>query len=200
MIMVSWVGYSLSLAFLRQWAIQTLRKSLRKFKSALSPKLSRMTGLIVSVYYLGCFLGCIGAAMVGFKLGRKRTIHIGSFFVVVGAAIQAASFSNAQIIVGRIIAGIGTGLSTSTIPTWVSETSAAGERGALIAFQLAIVSFGILIAYWLDYGMAQNQTGQVVWRFPVAFQAVFAFGTMAMLCFLPERFGLPDFCSILSIS
>ena len=145
-----------------------------------------MTGLIVSVYYLGCFLGCVGAACFGFKMGRKSTIHLGSLFVVVGATIQASAFSSAQIMVGRIVAGMGTGLSTSTIPTWVSETCAAGERGALVAFQLAIVSFGILIAYWLDYGMALNQTGQVVWRFPIAFQMVFALGTMVMLAFLPE--------------
>jgi hypothetical protein len=72
-----------------------------------------------------------------------------------------------------------------TIPTWVSETCKATRRGALVAFQLAIVSGGILIAYWLDYGMLYA-TGQVVWRFPVAFQAVFSIATIGMVHFLPE--------------
>lgn len=72
-----------------------------------------------------------------------------------------------------------------TIPTWVSETCKASRRGALVAFQLAIVSGGILIAYWLDYGMLYAK-GQVVWRFPVAFQAVFSIATIAMVHFLPE--------------
>lgn len=76
-------------------------------------------------------------------------------------------------------------MATSTIPTWVSETSTANRRGPLVAFQLAIVSGGILIAYWLDYGMIYA-TGQVVWRFPVAFQAVFSIATIGMVYFLPE--------------
>lgn len=75
--------------------------------------------------------------------------------------------------------------SCSTIPTWVSETCRADRRGALVAFQLAIVSGGILIAYWLDYGMLYAK-GQVVWRFPVAFQAVFSIATIGMVHFLPE--------------
>jgi hypothetical protein len=50
---------------------------------------------------------------------------------------------------------------------------------------LAIVSGGILIAYWLDYGMLYA-VGQVVWRFPVAFQAVFSIATICMVYFLPE--------------
>jgi MFS family permease len=75
--------------------------------------------------------------------------------------------------------------SHSTIPTWVSEACKADRRGALVAFQLAIVSGGILIAYWLDYGMLYAK-GQVVWRFPVAFQAVFCIATIGMVHFLPE--------------
>lgn len=75
--------------------------------------------------------------------------------------------------------------SRRTIPTWVSETCRADRRGALVAFQLAIVSGGILIAYWLDYGML-FASGQVVWRFPVAFQAVFSIATICMVHFLPE--------------
>ena len=76
-------------------------------------------------------------------------------------------------------------MATSTIPTWVSETSRANRRGPLVALQLAIVSGGILIAYWLDYGMIYA-VGQVVWRFPVAFQAVFSIATICMVSYLPE--------------
>lgn len=54
-----------------------------------------------------------------------------------------------------------------------------------MALQLAIVSGGILMAYWIDYGMIHT-TGQVVWRFPVAFQAVFCIATICMVYCLPE--------------
>jgi MFS family permease len=40
---------------------------------------------------------------IGLKLGRRRCIIIGDIFVIVGTAVQASSFSVAQIIVARVI-------------------------------------------------------------------------------------------------
>lgn len=45
----------------------------------------------------------------GNMLGRKKTIFIGSCIMVVGAAIQAASFSLGQLIASRFITGFGNG-------------------------------------------------------------------------------------------
>jgi MFS family permease len=88
-----------------------------------------------------------------------------------GAVLQTASYSVAQLIVGRIVSGIGNGMNTGTVPTWVSETSKAKHRGQLVATQLSIAAFGIVIAYWMNYGFF-HLTGQVVWRFPIGKPAV----------------------------
>jgi MFS family permease len=48
-------------------------------------------------------------------LGRKRTIFIGSCIMVVGAAIQASSFSLGQLISSRFITGFGNGKSDSSL-------------------------------------------------------------------------------------
>lgn len=42
-------------------------------------------------------------------LGRKMSIIIGSVIMVVGAAVQAASFSLPQLIVSRLVTGFGNG-------------------------------------------------------------------------------------------
>jgi len=49
-------------------------------------------------------------------LGRKKTIFIGSCIMVVGAAIQASSFSLGQLISSRFITGFGNGKSNSMQP------------------------------------------------------------------------------------
>jgi MFS family permease len=59
---------------------------------------------IVSIYDIGCMIGCLVAAVLGVRLGRKQMIIIGLSIMVVGAIIQASSFSVAQLCVGRIIA------------------------------------------------------------------------------------------------
>lgn len=63
----------------------------------------------VGAYTLGCFFGAVATIWLGNILGRKKTIFIGSCIMIVGAAIQTASFSLAQLIVGRWITGFGNG-------------------------------------------------------------------------------------------
>lgn len=140
---------------------------------------------VVSIYDVGCMAGTLCACLCGYYVGRKKMIFIGCCLNVIGASIQASSCSVAQLIVGRIITGLGTGFNSASVPTWVSETSKAKSRGQMVSTQLSIAAFGIVLAYWMNYGFF-HLTGQVVWRFPVAFQAFFAFPTLLTLPFLPE--------------
>lgn len=49
--------------------------------------------------------------------------------MVVGAIVQAASFGRTQMIVGRIISGIGMGIVNSTVPVLQAEFSPKSSRG-----------------------------------------------------------------------
>ncbi|KAK5062644.1 hypothetical protein LTR84_004717 [Exophiala bonariae] len=143
-------------------------------------------GTIVALYNIGCLAGCIVSATWGNILGRKRSILIGCLIMVVGAAIQTSSFGASQMIVGRLVTGVGNGINTSTIPVYVAETSKLNRRGSMIAIQLSVVIFGTVLAYWLDYASVRTLSGGIVWRFPVGFQIVFALITLATLPFLPD--------------
>lgn len=52
---------------------------------------------------------------VGEKIGRRKCIMAGCVILSIGAALQCSAYSISHLIVGRIIAGIGNGLNTSTI-------------------------------------------------------------------------------------
>jgi predicted MFS family arabinose efflux permease len=67
--------------------------------------------------------------------------------MIVGATLQASSYSIPQMIVGRIVAGLGNGLNTSTIPVWHSELMKAHKRGQGLSIELAINLFGVMSAY-----------------------------------------------------
>lgn len=75
---------------------------------------STIQGITVGAYTLGCFFGAVATIWLGNILGRKRTIFTGSSIMVVGAILQASSFSLPQLIVGRWITGFGNGMNTST--------------------------------------------------------------------------------------
>lgn len=68
---------------------------------------STRQGISVAAYNLGCFVGSIPTIWVGNYLGRRKTIFVGSFIMVIGALLQCTAYSLAQLIVGRIITGFG---------------------------------------------------------------------------------------------
>lgn len=143
-------------------------------------------GQIVSTYDIGCILGAVSSIFFGDKFGRRRAIMLGCTIVIVGGTIQAASYGLAQMIVGRIVAGIGTGINTTAIPMWQSETSKPKDRGKLIVIQLVLVLGGIVITNWMNFGFTYTPDAPISWRFPLAFQCFFALLTILFISFLPE--------------
>ncbi|KAL0259495.1 hypothetical protein SLS55_005232 [Diplodia seriata] len=112
--------------------------------------------------------------------------NVGSAIMVVGAALQCSAFGLAHFIVGRIITGIGNGLNTSTVPTWQSETSKSHRRGQLVMIEGALITGGICISYWLDFGFSYLEPSTISWRFPIGFQIFFALVILVFILGLPE--------------
>ncbi|KAK3629552.1 hypothetical protein LTR56_017981 [Elasticomyces elasticus] len=59
---------------------------------------------ITSLCSAGAFIGAIIAGLTADKFGRKIAIYVGCVLFVVGAVLQAAAYSIAQMCVGRLIA------------------------------------------------------------------------------------------------
>ncbi|KAF5022477.1 hypothetical protein F66182_5449 [Fusarium sp. NRRL 66182] len=146
---------------------------------------SSLQGTVVAIYEIGCFFGAIFCLVFGEYFGRRKCIMMGCVVLSVGAALQAAAFGIPQMIVGRIVAGLGNGMNTSTIPVWHSELMKADDRGRGLAIELAINIFGVMLSYWVDYGMS-FVTNDAQFRFPLAFQIFFAIVTFAGVLVLPE--------------
>lgn len=126
-------------------------------------------GTLTSVYNLGCFFGALSTIYTGDILGRPRVILVGSTIIALGAIIQASSYSVAQMMVGRVVAGVGTGMNTATAGVWQAETSKMRSRGKLVIIQMANCITGFSISNWLTLGFSFTK-GSVAWRFPLAFQ------------------------------
>ncbi|KAK9350198.1 general substrate transporter [Lipomyces doorenjongii] len=146
---------------------------------------STIQGTAIALYEIGCMMGALTTMWLGDKLGRRKIIFIGAFVMVVGTAIQCSSYTLAQFIVGRIVTGYGNGYITATVPMWQSECAKAESRGKLVMVQGALITGGIAISYWIDFGF-YFVDNQVNWRFPIAFQAVFAIILLCTVLQLPE--------------
>ncbi|KAG7425653.1 Sugar transporter STL1 [Fusarium oxysporum f. sp. raphani] len=105
--------------------------------------------------------------------------------IIIGAVLQACSFNLPELFAGRVITGLGTGLKSSTVPSYQSELCLPHLRGRLVSAQLLFVAVGVVFAYWFDYAL-HFVGGSFAWRFPLAFQIVFAAIVLVLLLDLPE--------------
>ncbi|KAJ5117003.1 hypothetical protein N7456_001351 [Penicillium angulare] len=144
-----------------------------------------LLGTVTAIYDIGCLIGAIISMIWGEKWGRKLSIMYGTTIMSIGALLQITAYSVPQMIVGRIIAGIGNGINTSTAPVWQGETSQAKWRGKLIVIELTLNIAGFSLSNWMTFAFS-FVPGPVAWRFPLAFQFIFIFVLYATVPWLPE--------------
>ncbi|GKZ62809.1 hypothetical protein AnigIFM49718_010234 [Aspergillus niger] len=149
------------------------------------PSKTSLLGTVTAIYDVGCFLGSICAYWLGERLGRRKTVLVGTTVMAIGAVLQASSYSVGQMMTGRVIAGIGNGLNTSTAPIWQVETSNVHWRGKLVILENVLVLVGFSLANWLNYGLS-FASGPVSWRFPLSFQFIFIIVLALTVPWLPE--------------
>ncbi|KAF2728680.1 permease of the major facilitator superfamily [Polyplosphaeria fusca] len=141
----------------------------KRWIDLMHPANSWVTGAVVSLYDIGCFFGAMSIGYLADAYGRERTLSIASVVFIVGAVIQAASYSIAQITVGRIVLGYGVGACAGGVPLYVSEIAPPKIRGRIIGIEQMILCLGELIAFWLNYGFFYLSTPDW-WRIPLAIQ------------------------------
>ncbi|KAL3436515.1 general substrate transporter [Aspergillus tetrazonus] len=149
---------------------------------------SLLQGGIVSVYYLGTLFGALLGGWTGDKVGRIKTIAFGSVWAIFGAALQCSAQNHDWMICARFINGIGTGILNAIVPVWATETAEHTSRGQFIAIEFTLNIFGVVLAYWLEFGLSfiDNGASPFRWRFPIAFQIIFLLVLFAAVWFFPE--------------
>ncbi|KAI0391645.1 sugar transporter [Xylariaceae sp. FL0594] len=148
------------------------------------PERINTLSIITSIYTIGCFLGALAAFTAGERLGRKKTIVVGTAVMSVGAVLQTSSFSVPHIIVARIVTGVGNGINTATAPVWQTETSNVHNRGKLVLLEMGMNIFGFMLSNWIN-GLS-FVGGPIGWRLPLALQLVFCAILFVTVPWLPE--------------
>ncbi|GAA6017780.1 hypothetical protein JCM11491_004616 [Sporobolomyces phaffii] len=152
-------------------------------------KAALLQATYTAIYELGCLAGAIYALFLGNRTGRRRMMKLGSVVMTLGVIIQITAidghWAGGQFLIGRTITGIGNGMNTATIPSWMAECSRSHNRGLLICIEASMVAIGTALAYWIDFGLSYVHTS-FNWRFPIAFQIIFAIGLVVGVQLLPE--------------
>ena len=90
-----------------------------------------------------------------------------------------------MFILGRIIIGIGNGLSLSTVVVYICALAPPSKRGVLTTLVQLLSATGILLGYFICYGTVRIKSA-ASWRLPLAFQSFLVFLFAAVCVPLPQ--------------
>ncbi|KAG5978739.1 hypothetical protein E4U55_006008 [Claviceps digitariae] len=150
---------------------------------------------IVSTLQAGCFVACLVTSWFADRFGRRTTLIAAGLLTTFGIVFQAASGVNGTLpvmYVGRFISGLGIGCASTVTPLYVSECCPRAIRGGLTAFYQLFNVFGIMIAFWINYGSLLHLSAPDVYIVPLALQAVPALLLIAGMLSSPES---PRWCA-----
>ena len=117
------------------------------------------------------------------RFGRRPTLFCAAAFYFAGALIQACAAGFSLLLTGRLLIGIGIGLSSVSAPMYASELAPPEHRGLIVLVHDVSVVFGQLLAGLLNGGFFYVASG---WRWSVGTGAATAIGLAVTIASLPE--------------
>ncbi|MEM0143625.1 MAG: MFS transporter [Candidatus Micrarchaeaceae archaeon] len=130
-------------------------------------------GMLASVALFGAAVGSIAFGYLGDRLGRRYTYWLTISILIIAAIGSSLSFDFTQLLLWRLLLGIGIGGDYPLSATIVAEYASKDSRGKLVASTFAMQGFGIIAGGVLAVGLlAANLPMDWIWRILLAAGAI----------------------------
>lgn len=159
-------------------------------------------GATISSALIGCIIGGALSGLLASQLGRKKSLIAAAvlfFASALGSAYpEFLFFKQGEPSMGllymfnfyRVIGGIGVGLASAICPMYIGEIAPAEIRGRLVSFNQFAIIFGMLVVYFVNWGIAAGKTLEWIndtgWRYMFLSEAIPAALFGVLLFFVPE--------------
>ncbi|KFZ66431.1 Solute carrier family 2, facilitated glucose transporter member 6, partial [Antrostomus carolinensis] len=135
-----------------------------------------------SVFTLGAAVGGLSAMLLNDRLGRKLSIMFSALPSAVGYALMASAQGIGMLLLGRVLTGYAGGVTSASIPVYISEISHPGVRGMLGACPQLMAVLGSLVLYALGKYLRLVLN----WRWLAVAGEVPVLAMIVLLCFMPN--------------
>ncbi|BCT93264.1 MFS transporter [Lysobacter helvus] len=152
------------------------------------------TGFAVSCALLGSALGAWYAGPLADRYGRVQTMRVAAALLAVSALGSGLAFGMWDLILWRIVGGIGVGVASVIAPTYIAEVSPAHVRGRLGSMQQLAIVLGIFVALLSDAWLANIAGGasHLLWLGQEAWRWMFLVAVVPALVYGALVFGVPE--------
>ena len=126
-------------------------------------------GFAAASALIGCVIGAIAAGYTSTKYGRRGALLIAALLFFISALGSAVPDQYWTFIFYRIIGGIGVGIASMVSPMYIAEIAPPQKRGALVSCNQFAIIFGMLVVYFVNYGIAlmgsESWLNEMGWRY-----------------------------------
>ncbi|GAB3102170.1 sugar porter family MFS transporter [Lysobacter terrae] len=152
------------------------------------------TGFAVSCALLGSAVGAWYAGPLADRYGRVQTMRVAAALLAVSALGAGMAFGVWDLILWRVVGGIGVGVASVIAPTYIAEVSPAHVRGRLGSLQQLAIVLGIFVALLSDAWLAGAAGGasQKLWLGLDAWRWMFLVAVVPALIYGALVFGVPE--------
>ena len=153
-----------------------------------------VTGFAVAVALLGCAAGSWLAGAVADRYGRVPAMKLGAALFLVSSIGTGFAVGLWDLILWRIVGGLGIGLASVIAPAYIAEISPRQLRGRLASLQQLAITAGIFAALLSDAVLATSAAGadRDLWFGVEAWRWMFAVGAVPALVYGWIAFVLPE--------
>ena len=156
-------------------------------------------GWYVGCALIGSIIGVICAGMLSDFLGRKKTMIISSILFSISAIGCAVCGNFQQLVIYRIIGGIGIGIVSIVSPIYISEIAVPQKRGSMVSLYQLAITVGFLLAYLINYfilrdadidsenaNITVSMFNSEYWRGMLGFETIPDILFLIVIFFIPE--------------
>jgi SP family sugar:H+ symporter-like MFS transporter len=137
-----------------------------------------VSGNIVSILQLGCFIGALVISPITQRIGRRPAMLLTNFIFLFGSLLQVLAGVNnnkglAILYAGRLIGGMGVGAVSMLVPIYISENAPKHIRGRCVGMMQLFIVTGIALSNWINYSTIRTiPISQKQWRIPFGAQMI----------------------------
>lgn len=153
-----------------------------------------LTGFTIAIALLGCAVGAFFAGRLADRWGRIPVMIIGSVLFVASAIGSGLAFGLADLVLWRVIGGLGIGIASVIAPAYIAEISPATMRGRLGSLQQLAITLGIFAALLSDalFATAAGGASEPLWAGLAAWRWMFLAGVIPGVVYGLIALRLPE--------